>query len=64
MIEKLSRFGIEINNQKVTIKEFSKLHDKFINKDLNNEQNIIKYLNELQIILRYLRKSEANTIVL
>ena len=64
MIEKLSRFGIEINNQKVTIEEFSKLPDNFINKDLNNEQNIIKHLNELQIILRYLRKSEANTIVL
>ena len=64
MIEKLSRFGIEINNQKVTIEEFSKLPDNFINKDLNNDQNIIKYLNELQIILRYLRKSETNKIVL
>ena len=34
------------------------------NKFVNEEYSFQHFLSELQIILRYLRKSEANTIVL
>ena len=58
----LSRLGIEIYNNQVFVKSFNESKNLFVSKYLHNEYTYGHYLSELQLILRYIRKPEPNTI--
>ena len=60
---KLSNHGIKIQGKQIFVEKFKDFNNLFENNSLNEEYSFPHFLSELQIILRYLRKSEANTIV-
>ena len=53
-----------IQGKQIFIENFNDPNNLFEINNLNEEYSFQHFLSELQIILRYLRKSEANTIVL
>ena len=61
---KLSNHGIKIQGKQIFVENFNDSNNLFEINNLNEEYSFQHFLSELQIILRYLRKSEANTIVL
>ena len=61
---KLSNHGIKIQGKQIFVENFNDPNNLFEINNLNEEYSFQHFLSELQIILRYLRKSEANTIVL
>ena len=60
---KLSNHGIKIQGKQIFVENFNDTSNLFKNNNLNEEYSFPHFLSELQIILRYLRKSEPNTIV-
>ena len=61
---KLSNHGIKIQGKQFFLENLNDSNYLFEINNLNEEYSFQHFLSELQIILRYLRKSEANTIVL
>ena len=60
---KLSNHGIKIQGKQIFVENFNDSNNLFEINNLNQEYSFQHFLSELQIILRYLRKSEDNTIV-
>ena len=60
---KLSNHGIKIQGKQIFVENFNDTSNLFEINNLNEEYSFPHFLSELQIILRYLRKSEPNTIV-
>ena len=60
---KLSNHGIKIQGKQIFVENFNDTSNLFEINNLNEENSFPHFLSELQIILRYLRKSEPNTIV-
>ena len=61
---KLSNHRIKIQGKQIFVENFNDPNNLFEINNLNEEYSFQHFLSELQIILRYLRKSEANTILL